>query len=106
MTSKGPVDERVYEQSRWGRKGGRALGRLPPAGLSPSPLALPPSAPSLLGDPPRACSTDASQTGTPERAPPDLLLASRRLSEQTPPGCSSPSSPAQGRLGTQVSQAL
>lgn len=111
MTSKGPVDKRLYEQSRWGRKRGRALGRLPPAGLLPSPLALPTLPPSLLGDPPRACSPSPTHRCLTDLdpgagSPPDLLRASRHLNEQTPPGCCSPASPAQGRLSTQVSQAL
>ena len=46
MTSKGPMDKRVYERSRWwGKKRGQGPRLFAPAGLSPSPLALPPCPP-------------------------------------------------------------
>lgn len=89
MTSKGPVDKRVCEQSRWwGRKRSRTLGRLPALGCRPAPL-LSPLAPLAPGRPAQSL-LPVTHTPMPHRPgpwsglSPDLLLASRHLSEQTP----------------------
>lgn len=118
MTSKGPVDKRVYERSRWwGKKRGQGPRPFAPLGCRPAPLLsllapLTPGRPaqSLLSCHPHK---DASQTRTLDRAlprSPTGLTAPQRADPSnmtclTPGGCSPPS-PAQGRLRTQVSQAL
>ena len=94
-----------------GKKGGQGPRAFAPRWVVTQPPCSPPLGPLAPGRPAQSL-LPVAHTPMPHRPgprsglPPDLLLASRRLSEQTPPGCSSPSSPAQGRLGTQVSQAL